>query len=98
MSYKIPFLICISGFLYVLIIFSYLGFMCFLQGINIQEIIISPLALSFIIFPEILTVMPFPNIWSFLFILYLISKFLKIFIFMFSFRCEFLISFYGYDK
>ncbi|XP_071950960.1 uncharacterized protein [Antedon mediterranea] len=52
-----------SGF----VIFSVLGFMAQDAGVEVGEVVSSGPGLAFIVYPEAIALMPFPQVWAFLF-------------------------------
>jgi SNF family Na+-dependent transporter len=48
-------------------IFSILGYMSTITGIDISEIAESGPGLAFIVYPRAVSIMPFPNLWAILF-------------------------------
>lgn len=52
-------------------VFSTLGFLAKQRGVTVPEVIKSGLSLAFVVYPEAMTQMPLPWLWSFLFFLML---------------------------
>uniref|UniRef100_A0A1I7UCD2 Transporter n=1 Tax=Caenorhabditis tropicalis TaxID=1561998 RepID=A0A1I7UCD2_9PELO len=52
-------------------VFSTLGFLAEQRGVDVPDVINSGFSLAFVVFPEAITQMPFPWLWSFLFFLML---------------------------
>uniref|UniRef100_A0A8R1HMA4 Transporter n=1 Tax=Caenorhabditis japonica TaxID=281687 RepID=A0A8R1HMA4_CAEJA len=48
-------------------VFSTLGFLAKQRGVTVPEVVKSGLSLAFVVYPEAMTQMPFPWLWSFLF-------------------------------
>ena len=49
------------------VVFSYLGYMASVENKPIQDIVASGPALAFIVYPEAMSTLPVPQLWSFLF-------------------------------
>ena len=56
-----------ASFLSGIAIFSILGYMSTITGIDISEIAESGPGLAFIVYPRAVSIMPFPNLWAILF-------------------------------
>uniref|UniRef100_A0A8R1E1H9 Transporter n=1 Tax=Caenorhabditis japonica TaxID=281687 RepID=A0A8R1E1H9_CAEJA len=52
-------------------VFSTMGFLAKQRGVTVPEVVKSGLSLAFVVYPEAMTQMPFPWLWSFLFFLML---------------------------
>ncbi|EAS07565.1 Na-dependent neurotransmitter transporter (macronuclear) [Tetrahymena thermophila SB210] len=68
-SYMVPMLTVLCGFLASFVIFSFMGYMSHLTGQSIQDIPLSGPDLAFVVFPAVLTLMPFSNLLSIIFFL-----------------------------
>ncbi|OAF70941.1 hypothetical protein A3Q56_01280 [Intoshia linei] len=64
---------CLTSFFAGFVIFSYLGNLAFKKGVSVDNIVDSGLNLAFIVYPEALTHLPYPPVWSILFFLMLIT-------------------------
>ena len=69
----VSFLNCGTSVFAGFVVFSFLGFMAHLQGKGVDEIVESGPALAFIAYPEALSKMPVPQLWSFLFFFMLLT-------------------------
>lgn len=63
----IPLLTASCGFLAAFVIFSFMGYLSHLTGLPISEIPLAGPDLAFVVFPAVLTYMPFSNLLSMLF-------------------------------
>merc|ERR1719471_1126640 len=55
------------------VVFSYLGYMAHLQGKPVEEVVTSGPALTFIVYPDAMSTLPVPQLWSFLFFFMLLT-------------------------
>ena len=67
-----PLLTAFCGLLSALTVFTYMGFMSKLTGVDISDIPLAGPDLLFIVFPSALTYMSFPNFWSVLFFIIMV--------------------------
>jgi len=63
----IPLLTVLCGFLAAMVIFSFMGYMSAITGIEINEIPLRGPDLAFVVFPAVLTKMPFSNLLAVMF-------------------------------
>lgn len=63
---------CVTSFLSGFAVFSVLGFMAQEQNVDIHQVAESGPGLVFIVYPKAVTMMPLPQLWSFLFFMMLI--------------------------
>ncbi len=68
----IPLLTILCGFLSSFVVFSYMGYMSHITGIKINDIPLAGPDLAFIVFPAVLNMMPFSNLWAIIFFLVMI--------------------------
>jgi SNF family Na+-dependent transporter len=62
-----PFSLVVCGIMCAMIVFMYLGHFCLQENIPLENVVVSGPELSFNVFPKALTILPFPNLWVFLF-------------------------------
>jgi SNF family Na+-dependent transporter len=72
-SLWIPIITFLFGLLCSVINFSYLGHFSYLVNIPIDQLPLSGTDLAFITYPSALCMLPFPNFWSIMFFLMLIT-------------------------
>lgn len=65
--YVIPLSILLCGMLAAFNVFMYLGHFCNSLNLDIRDLTLSGTSLSFNIFPKALAILPWPNLWIFLF-------------------------------
>lgn len=65
--YAIPLSIIVCGMLAAFNVFMYLGHFCYVLNLNIKDLALSGTSLSFNIFPKALAILPWSNMWVFLF-------------------------------
>lgn len=70
--YIVPIGLIVCGLLSGLIIFMYVGHFCFEKGIDIHELPLRGLDLAYNILPKAIGILPWPNLWLFIFCLVLI--------------------------
>ena len=63
----------LTGILAGFAIFSVLGYMSYVTGIDVKDLAVGGPGLSFIVYPEALALMPFPWIWCIFFFLMMIT-------------------------
>ncbi|KAL4434737.1 hypothetical protein ABPG74_017157 [Tetrahymena malaccensis] len=71
-SYLIPLFTVLCGFLASMVIFSFMGYMSHITNIPIDEIPLRGPDLAFIVFPAVLTKMPFSNLLAIIFFIIMI--------------------------
>ena len=64
---------CSTSVIFGMVIFSVLGFLANEMGVEVREVAASGSGLAFVVYPAALSLMPFPQLWSVLFFLMLIS-------------------------
>lgn len=65
--YLIPLSIVVCGMISAFNVFMYLGHFCLEQNLDIRQLSLSGPSLSFNIFPKALAILPWPNLWVFIF-------------------------------
>lgn len=63
---------CLTSFFAGFVIFAVLGYMANEQGVQVPDVVTSGSGLMFIVFPEIVTHLPYPNFWAAAFFLMVI--------------------------
>lgn len=72
-SIVVPIINCATSFYAGFVIFSVLGFMAQQKGVSVAEVAASGPGLVFVVYPEGLTTMPLPPLWSVLFFLMMMT-------------------------
>ncbi|XP_046351914.1 sodium- and chloride-dependent glycine transporter 1-like [Haliotis rufescens] len=72
-SILIPLINCLTSFFAGFAIFSVLGFMAHTKGVEVEEVTAQGPGLVFVVYPEALSRMPIPPLWSILFFIMLIT-------------------------
>lgn len=70
--YIIPIGLLICGVLSGLIIFMYVGHFCFERGLEISQLTLHGPDLAFNILPKAIGILPWPNLWLFIFCIVLV--------------------------
>lgn len=65
--YIIPISLIVCGMLCAINIFIYLGHFCEQENVDIRDINLLGVELSFNVFPKALAILPWPNLWVFCF-------------------------------
>ncbi|KAM3133192.1 hypothetical protein pb186bvf_014768 [Paramecium bursaria] len=71
-AFMIPILTAACGLLAALVVFSYIGHVMHLTGLSIQQLPLRGPDLAFVLYPAILTQMPWANFWCILFFIIMI--------------------------
>jgi SNF family Na+-dependent transporter len=72
-SYMIPLMTIGCGMLCSIINFCYLGHVSFISKVAIDDLPLKGTDLAFITYPSALTLLPYPNLWSIVFFIMLIT-------------------------
>ncbi|XP_045130883.1 sodium- and chloride-dependent glycine transporter 1-like isoform X1 [Portunus trituberculatus] len=64
---------CSTSVCFGVVIFSVLGFLASEMGVEVKEVAASGSGLAFVVYPAAISLMPFPQLWSVLFFLMLIT-------------------------
>ncbi|CAI9737449.1 sodiumchloride1-likedependent and chloride-dependent glycine transporter 1-like [Octopus vulgaris] len=72
-SILVPLIDCFTSFFSGFVIFTVLGFMAKVKGVDVETVVKGGPGLAFIAYPEAITKMPSPTVWAILFFLMMIT-------------------------